>query len=247
MNNDLYAYFSKQMRMDSPCDNRNKHRDFNMIKFDVLNRFTRNIQFTAGIECSENDSKAVKMGLSVKWAVKNNADLGDADLRDAYLRGADLRGARLRGAYLRGANLGDADLRGADLRDADLRGAYLRGANLVDANLGDAPIIENIHQRIYEAASVENALDMDEWHGSGGICGTRHCRAGWVVHLAGEEGKKLDEKMGTAAAAIAIYAVSDPEYFGREGLPNFYASNETALADMKRLAELEANANGETL
>ena len=193
-----------------------------MIKFDVLNRFTRNIQFTAGIECSENDSKAVKMGLSVKWAVKNNANL---------------RGANLRGADLRGANLGDANLDGANLR-----GAYLR-----DANLGDAPIIENIHQRIYEAASVENALDMDEWHGSGGICGTRHCRAGWVVHLAGEEGKKLDEKMGTAAAAIAIYAVSDPEYFGREGLPNFYASNETALADMKRLAELEAKANGETL
>ena len=207
MNNDLYTYFSKQMRMDSPCDNRNQHKNFNMIKFDVLNRFTRNIQFTAGIECSENASKPVKMGLSVKWAVKNNANL--------------------RGAYLGDANLGDADLRGA--------------------NLGDAPIIENIHQRIYEAASVENALDMDEWHGSGGICGTRHCRAGWVVHLAGEEGKKLDEKMGTAAAAIAIYAVSDPEYFGREGLPNFYASNETALADMKRLAELEANANGETL
>ena len=163
----------------------------------MLNRFTGNVQFTAGIECSQNDSKAAKKGLSVKWAVKNNANL----------RGADLR--------------------------------Y--------ANLVDAPIIENIHQRIYEAASVENALDMDKWHGSGGICGTTHCRAGWVVYLAGEEGKKLEEKMGTAAAAIAIYAVSDPEYFGREGLPNFYASNETALADMKRLAELEAKVNGETL
>jgi len=238
-----------------------------MIKFDVLNRFTRNIQFTAGIECSENDSKPVKMGLSVKWAVKNNANLVGANLRDAYLRGADLVGANLRGAYLRGADLGDANLGGADLRGADLgdanlrgaylrganlRGAYLRGANLVGADLrgadlGDAPIIENIHQRIYEAASVENALDMDKWHGSGGICGTTHCRAGWVVYLAGEEGKKLEEKMGTAAAAIAIYAVSDPEYFGREGLPNFYASNETALADMKRLAELEAKVNGETL
>ena len=70
----------------------------------------------------------VKLGLAVKWARENGADLRGADLRGAYLRGADLRGADLRGAYLGDANLGGADLRGAYLGDADLRGAYLGDA-----------------------------------------------------------------------------------------------------------------------
>ena len=40
--------------------------------------------------------------------------------------------------------------------------------------------------------------------------------------------------MGTSAAAALIYLASDPKL---EKIPNFYATNEDALADMKRLAE----------
>ena len=74
---------------------------------------------------------------------------------------------------------------------------------------------------------------MGSWH----TCETTHCRAGWVVTLAGEGGKALEWAMGTPAAAALIYLASDPKI---EKIPDFYADNSDALADMKRLAELEA-------
>jgi hypothetical protein len=74
---------------------------------------------------------------------------------------------------------------------------------------------------------------MATWH----KCETAHCRAGWVTTLAGDGGKALEWMMGPAAAAALIYAASDPTL---EKVPNFYATNEEALADMKRLAEQEA-------
>ena len=129
-------------------------------KFEVRNRWTGAVQFTAEIIVTPDMLPSVKLGLAVKWARKNDADLSGAYLSGAYLRGADLRGAYLRGAdlrdadlrdaylrgadlrdaYLRGADLSGAYLRGADLRDADLRGAYLRDADLRDADLRDADL-----------------------------------------------------------------------------------------------------------
>ena len=171
-------------------------------KFEVMNRWTNKVQFTAEIDVTENMLPRVKLGLAVRWARKNYADLSGAVLRDA-------------------------DLRGADLSDADLRGAVLN----------DCPVkIENIHQQVYAAASKESALDMRAWHADG-YCGTTHCRAGWVTHLAGEGGRALEFAMGTPAAASMIYLASDPNI---EKMPNFYASNATALEDMKACAEREA-------
>ena len=90
------------------------------------------------------------------------------------------------------------------------------------------PAIQDIHKAVYEAASQPGALEMSGWH-----CGTTHCRAGWVVALAGEAGKKLEAFHNTELAAMLIYKES--------GYPinpaRFYDSNEDALADMKRLAE----------
>ena len=88
------------------------------MKYEIKNRYTGDVQVTAEIDRDENSPTAIKIGLAVKWGIKNGADLRDADLRGAYLSGADLR---------------DADLRGADLSDAYLRGADLFGADLVDA------------------------------------------------------------------------------------------------------------------
>lgn len=62
------------------------------MKFDILNRFTRAVQFTAEIECHETELTSVKIGLSVKWALESSADLRYADLSYADLRYADLRG-----------------------------------------------------------------------------------------------------------------------------------------------------------
>jgi hypothetical protein len=108
------------------------------MNFDILNRWTGNIQFTAEIDCDETLSPRLKMGLAVKLAFKSGADLRGADLSGAVLSGADLRDAVLRGAVLRGADLSGADLSGADLSDADLSDADLRCAVLRDADLRDA-------------------------------------------------------------------------------------------------------------
>jgi Pentapeptide repeats (8 copies) len=226
------------------------------MKYEIKKRWVDNVIFTAEIDCSEDLTASAKLGLAVKWAVANGADLSDADLRGANLRRAILRGAILRGANLSGADLSDAILRGADLRrailsgadlsdailrgadlsDADLSGADLsdadlRGANLSRAILSDAPKIANIHQLIYAAACQPGALDMSQWH-----CGTAHCRAGWVTTLAGPDGKALEDKIGTPAAAALIYMASDPTL---DRVPDFYCDNATALADMGKLAAAE--------
>jgi len=79
---------------------------------------------------------------------------------------------------------------------------------------------------------------MEKWH-SDGFCGTTHCRAGWVTHLAGDAGRVMDELLGTSAAAALIYAKSDHKM---ERTPDFHASHKSALADMKRLADAEGGA-----
>jgi hypothetical protein len=73
---------------------------------------------------------------------------------------------------------------------------------------------------------------MDTWH----TCETTHCRAGWVVTLAGEQGKKLESFFNTELAAMLIYKKS-----GYKINPcRFYDSNDAALEDMRKLAEQEA-------
>jgi hypothetical protein len=207
-------------------------------QFEVRNRITGAAQFTAKITCSPDASSSIKLGLAVLWAREIGVDLSCADLSGADLSGADMRGANLScadlsGADMRGANLSGADLSGADMRGANLSGADMRGADLIGANLRECPVkIPDIHKAVYEAASQPNALDMGTWH-----CGTSHCRAGWVVTLAGEGGKALEYAMGTPAAATAIYLASDPNL---EKVPNFYATNDEAMADMKRLANQKA-------
>ncbi|WP_369913934.1 pentapeptide repeat-containing protein [Xanthomonas sp. NCPPB 3005] len=182
-------------------------------------------------------SGAVLRGAVLSGAVLSGAVLSGADLRGAVLRGAVLSGAVLSGAVLRGAVLSGADLRGAVLRGAVLRGAVLRGAVLSGADGHACPVvIKNIHQAVYAAASKPAALDMGSWH----TCNTTHCRAGWVVTLAGDGGRALEYAFGTSAAAALIYMSSDPKL---ERMPDFYCGNDDALEDMRRLAEAEAAAS----
>ena len=82
-----------------------------MIKFDIKNRWTGKVQFTAEIDCDESEATSVKIGLAVKWAVEVRANLA--------------------GAYLAGANLARAYLADADLADAYLAGANLAGAKII--------------------------------------------------------------------------------------------------------------------
>ena len=94
--------------------------------------------------------------------------------------------------------------------------------------------VDSIHQRIYEVASQPNALDMCCWHKS---CGTAHCRAGWAIELAGHKGYFLEQATSPAFAAMVIYDKNSK--IPMSEVPNFSASNAEALADMKRMAELE--------
>jgi len=100
------------------------------------------------------------------------------------------------------------------------------------AELSEAPVVPSIHRALFAACEREGALDMSTWH----KCATTHCRAGWVVTLAGYAGKQLERKVGCGVAAALIYMASDPTL---EQIPDWQASNDRALADMRRLAKLE--------
>ena len=90
-------------------------------------------------------------------------------------------------------------------------------------------MIEDIDAKILGAIEAGGSLDMSQWH----TCETTHCRAGWVITLAGEAGKKLEKRTSTPFAAQQIYKAS-----GYLINPcRFYDSDDDAMADMKKLAE----------
>jgi hypothetical protein len=165
---------------------------------------------------------------NLRWANLTGANLRWADLRGANLTGADLTGADLRWADLRWADLTGANLRGANLRGANLTGANLTGANLTGANLTGAvglppaPVVADLDRRMAEVCSAPSALNMHDWH----TCKTTHCLAGWAIVLAGPEGAALEEKCGPCVAGALIYHASTGH------VPNFFARNEEAMADI---------------
>ena len=108
------------------------------MKFEIKNRYTGEVQFTAEINCSEDAGYGIKLGLAVKAAIKSKANLRSANLAYANLRYANLRSANLAYANLRYANLTSANLAYANLRSANLRSANLTSANLAYANLRSA-------------------------------------------------------------------------------------------------------------
>ena len=100
------------------------------------------------------------------------------------------------------------------------------------------PKIENIHQKIYEAANKKDALNMSNWH----TCNTTHCRAGWAVHLAGKEGYALEEFYGGNTLVTAMRIIHESSHI-EVGCPHFFESNDQALAHMKKCAEEESKLN----
>jgi hypothetical protein len=112
------------------------------MEFEIKNRFSGGVQFTAEIECKEDTPLSLKIGLAVKWGIENGADLSRADLSEADLSRANLSGANLSAADLSEANLSAADLSEANLYGANLYGANLYGADLSGANLSGADLYE---------------------------------------------------------------------------------------------------------
>lgn len=88
--------------------------------------------------------------------------------------------------------------------------------------ISQAPFVENIDEKIFDAVCKGAVLDMSDWHS----CETAHCRAGWAIYFAGEAGKELELRFGSEAAGALIYERAT----GRR--PDFYANDEDAWADI---------------
>ena len=88
------------------------------------------------------------------------------------------------------------------------------------------PIIPEIDAQILAAIENGGTLEMGDWH----TCDITHCRAGWAIHLAGENGRLLEMRVGSAAAGALIYQASRGSY------PDFYALNDVAMADLRQCA-----------
>lgn len=73
---------------------------------------------------------------------------------------------------------------------------------------------------------------MGDWH----TCNTTHCRAGWIVHLAGDKGYELESVTTTEFAAMQIYKASSPI---RVYPQQFYKSNQDAMNDILKCAQME--------
>jgi hypothetical protein len=103
----------------------------------------------------------------------------------------------------------------------------------------DASLLKSIEDN---KAAGTNGLEMGDWHGGKcdetNWCNTTHCRAGYAICLAGKAGFDLERKHGAEIAGRMIYAVSRPD----KPLPDFFASNEVAMADIIANAKEDDNA-----
>jgi hypothetical protein len=131
------------------------------IPFEVRNRFTGEVQFTAQIACSLDELPSVKLGLAVKWAYANGASLD----------GASFVGARLVGARLDGASFVGARLDGARLDGASLDGASFVGARLNDETL--RPFKADLWLTLSEAAAP-HVIQLIEWLKAGEVDGSTY-------------------------------------------------------------------------
>jgi len=102
--------------------------------------------------------------------------------------------------------------------------------NTGENKLPTVPLIPDFHKAIYAAASHPGSLAMENVH----TCENTHCRGGWMIALAGNDGTEMEDYWGWEMAAMLIYKANT-------GVPinpcRFYDSNADALKDMKRLAE----------
>jgi hypothetical protein len=106
-----------------------------LIYFNIKDRYSGKVMFTAFIAVDDDTPIGVKIGLAVKWALDAKKSLAWADLTGANLAGFNLTGVNLVGANLDGANLDGVNLAGANLTGVNLAGASLIKANLTRACL----------------------------------------------------------------------------------------------------------------
>jgi hypothetical protein len=145
--------------------------------------------------------------------------------------GADLTSACLVGANLHHADLTCADITGSICHHTVFTLALFTG---IEFGLPREPLtIPQLDAKILAALEAGGRLDMHNWH----TCETTHCRAGWAITLAGEAGRELEKRYGVAAAGAIIYGLSRPYL----PVPDFYADNDAAMADIRASAAAAAS------
>lgn len=90
------------------------------------------------------------------------------------------------------------------------------------------PYVARLDRKILRAIEqTDVGFDMDHWHQYRDGCATAHCRAGWAEVIAGEPAQALvDALFWHDIVGALIY------YRSTERIPDFFASNEDALADI---------------
>lgn len=191
------------------------------------------------------------VGEAVEAAVRKRVCLSYADLPGANLHGCDLTDvvfefAHLNGAGLSRTNLTRARLCGADLGFANLKctilhraqmaatpppafAVRLNGADLSPAegtfdphfSLGTPPPDPDLMRRVMQAVLQPGALNMRRWH----TCDTRHCLAGWAIHLAGPAGYVLESITSPSVAGSLLIP---------EAAHLFYHDNSSEVLDWCR-------------
>jgi len=122
-------------------------------------------------------------------------------------------------------------------------GSFSNKLKSVAEKFSIVPILKQIHKQVQTAISYkkeENIIDMSEWHACDTIRCQAHCRGGWVVFLAGEEGRELEEQTSPCFAAMQIY---DKSSSIKVPPSRFFDTDEQAIEDIKRCAELETGEN----
>jgi uncharacterized protein YjbI with pentapeptide repeats len=171
-----------------------------IMQYNILNRFTGEIQITAEIECAANTPPSLKLGLAVKWALREKKNLRSADLSSANLSYADLISANLSYADLISADLRYANLRYANLSYANLSSANLRYADLSSANLRTfkADLWMVLTQNRNEVAGLVSALREGRVDGSvyEGECA---CLKGTLANVRGVNVSEFDQDVSQPA------------------------------------------------
>lgn len=111
--------------------------------------------------------------------------------------------------------------------DLDLDLATLLGDRVAAIPDIDAQIIDDLESKKY-------SLYMGNWHGKN-ECGTTHCRAGSAV-VKHPMGPELERVFGPALAGAVIYLAARRGTNKENQVPEFYASNDAALADIRACA-----------
>jgi hypothetical protein len=113
------------------------------------------------------------------------------------------------------------------------------------AEILKVPVVPDLFGRILERVeAAPNEFYMSSWHSKDALldgtysCGTTHCIAGWVVVVAGDQGREL-ERVLTEDTAAAADLICQQSTLGE--IPNFYAGRDAALKQLRKFARREAD------